>query len=135
MKKFARFLMLFTLLLLLGSGIGFAQEQIEHFSRTYYIIRIAPHQMGYRVVYQTEAGLPFETFMPIDWFVEAGGRASIQRRWDRSAPFMQVFWQNGELSHFRMVVAPTFDHPSWSVFPHNIDPIAAFNVDSLQLHY
>jgi hypothetical protein len=135
MKLLTKVFVLFAVLLFLGSGISFAQEQTQHFSRTFYILRIAPHQMGYRVIYQTEAGLPFETFMPINWFVEAGGKASIQRRWDRSAPFMQVFWQNGELSHFRLVLAPTFDHPSWGTFPQGIDPVAVFNVDTLQLHY
>ena len=135
MKLFTKLFVLIAILLFLGSGIGFGQEQIQHFTRTFYILRIAPHQMGYRVIYQTEAGLPFETFMPIDWFVEAGGKATIQRRWDRSAPFMQVFWQNGELSHFRLVLAPTFDHPSWGTFPQGIDPVAVFNVETLQLHY
>lgn len=118
--------------LLFAGSIG-AQEAL--YSKAYYVIRVAPHNLGYRVVYQTEQGEPAVTYLPIEWFRTAAGKATIIRGWDRSAPYMQVFWKDGNFSHLRLFVVPTYDHPSWGVIPGNVDPASAFNVDELLLHY
>jgi hypothetical protein len=125
----------FLLLLGIAGFLSAQEQQTSHFSRTYYITKIAPHQLGYRVIYLTEAGTPFVTYLPMEWFSSAGGKASLQFRWETSAPYMQVFWQNGEFSHMRIVVPPTYDDPSWGVVPASIDATTSFAVDTLVLHY
>ena len=135
MNRFVKFAIFFFLLTLIPMVSLSAFEDSEHFSRTFFVIRVAPHNLGYRVIYQTEAGNPVVTYLPIEWFRAAGGRATIQHMWHPSGPHMQVFWRNGEFSHLRLVVAPNFEHSSWSVVPASVDVETAFNVDTLILHY
>lgn len=131
-----RFLVACLLLSIALAGLS-AQtaEEPEHFSKTYYVLRIAPHELGYRVIYMTDRGQPEVTYLPMSWFRSAAGKASIYYRWEDSVPYMQVYWLDGEFSHVRLVVPPTFNHPSWSVVPASVDAESAFDVDTLVLHY
>ena len=128
-------LVLAALLFLSGMSVSAQEAESSYYSRTLYVLRVAPHNLGYRVVYQTEQGTPFATYLPIEWFSNAAGKAAIIYEWDDSAPYMMVYWKDGEFSHLRLFVPPTFDDPAWSVIPPSVDAESEFNVETLRLHF
>jgi len=116
---------------------AFSQESEDTtmYSRTFFILKITPHNLGYRVVYQTESGGAKATYIPLEWFKGSVNKAQMLYLYDRSGSYMQVFWKDGEFSHVRITVPPNLNAPVWGVLPATVDASSAVAVDTLNLQY
>jgi hypothetical protein len=109
---------------ILGGSL-FAQQNSHVFkdSEYYYhnvpIERIFAHRLGFIVLYRTGKLQQFaRTFIPEEWFREAGGRAELIRLGSGSEwPSMTVFYKDGEFSHVRLRVRRHRGHETWGVVP------------------
>ena len=117
------------LTVLVACGSLFAQAQVQrnpseyHFF-TVHIERIYAHRLGFVVVYRSGPHGMARSFIPADWFQEAGGRAEmIPMRAGTAWPSMTVFHHQGEFSHVRLRVRRDRNHVTWGVVPFtaNID--------------
>ncbi|WP_052078571.1 hypothetical protein [Spirochaeta lutea] len=138
-KKVPVFIVL--LVVMLGvPALGAAQEtgigaESSYFAKTFYILKIAPHTEGYRVTYLTTAGKSAVTYLPINWFTSAAGKAELIESLNPSVPYMDVYWQDGEFSHLRLFVNPDYNDPSWIAFPSGVNAQEEFATETLVLHY
>jgi hypothetical protein len=114
------------------TGIG---ARSEFFAKTFYILKIAPHNLGYRVNYLTTGGQSAVTYLPIEWFTAAAGKAELIESNGAEVPYMTIFWKNGEFSHLRLFVVPNYGDPSWAAFPSGVNPEEEFAIDTLALHF
>jgi hypothetical protein len=113
-KKIALILLLVTVL----GGLAAAQESESHmYARTVFIERIYPSTDGYRIDYRRSNSIYMASaYIPIDWFGGPGADARLVFSDDRAAPFMTVYWLDGEFHHLVLVVRRERGHISWG--PH-----------------
>jgi len=116
-----------TIFLSVGARVAAqdADDDAGFYARSFFVHRIFPNQRGYRVQYWTDSGAPAETFLPIEWFRQAGGRGVFVEGNSPAYPFMQVFWRNGEFQHVRLHVRSNMSHESWGrwIAPDNVDEL------------
>ncbi|MCL2382404.1 MAG: hypothetical protein FWC64_12600 [Treponema sp.] len=114
-----------TVLAVLFVGGSLSAQQPAHVIReseysyfTVHIERIYVHRLGFVVFYRRGAHHFAHTFIPEEWFTEAGGRGELIRMRSGTAwPTMTVFYRNGEFSHVRLRVRRNRMHQTWGVVP------------------
>ncbi len=144
MKRLLAILVLFSIMLLTVASLG-AQNQAapaaeykdkELYIKTFYIQRVYPHSLGYKVDYMTTSGGLATTYVPIKWFYKLGGKAELVSDTSRSTPYMEIVYAEKKFSHVRLFLYPSFDHISWgSIRAGGPDLTDKFNVEELQLVY
>jgi len=77
------------------------------------IVKIYPHRLGYRVVYEKNTLDLHHIHVPLEWFREAGGKAHIVWGQDPAYPYLSVFWKDGEFSHIRLYLDEARDPRIW----------------------
>ena len=93
--------------------------------------RISIHSLGYRSEFFTNDLRRVAVYMPNRWFTAAAGQGEIVYSEHASAPYMEVYYLNGEFSYVRLVVQRDFAHPTWEVLPNTPEMTANFeSVDS-----
>jgi hypothetical protein len=129
MKRF-----IFALVVLAVVSPVFAQNNSNASSNLYYINvrveRIYPSGEGYIVQYQKSNGQFATIGIPMDWFIDAAGRAELLllppgANW----PTMSVFFDGGEFSHLRLYVHRVKGHKTWGVVPQGADLSRFFSED------
>ena len=110
-------------------------EDVSLQAVTVLVRRVFPHSLGYVVVYDRSDLFAGEVHLPNRWFTDAGGKAEIIRTHHRSAPYMTVFYMDGEFSHVRLFVQDNPAHVSWGALPSNVDLSAAFAAETLEIDY
>lgn len=123
-------------LVLLGATLG-AQETEDStvFPVTVPVLQVYQHQLGYWAVYQKSDLTPGQAFLPFAWFNEATGQGEVQFVNHRSAPYMTVFYRDGEFSHVRLVVPSNRQSRAWRAVPSGLDLTQEFNIDTLELEF
>lgn len=133
-------LLAFCVLLVAGVATISAQEAGANGRSTYFvkslvITQVAMGDNGYRVTYRNGAGQLHYAYIPHDWFSETAGRGEQIRTWNKAAPYMDVYYQDGQFSHVRLFLIPTFDHVSWTVLSDQDDTEANFSSEELVINY
>ncbi|SIP96502.1 hypothetical protein SAMN05920897_1027 [Alkalispirochaeta americana] len=118
---------------------AFAQDQggadSSLLAMTVQVQRVYPHRLGYKVIYSRSDLYPGVVYMPGRWFTEAAGKAEIIYTSHPSAPYLTVFYRNGEVSHLRLVVQSSRTHRTWGALPSSQDPRDAFESDEFRIVY
>ncbi len=132
MKKLV--LATFVVLLVLSAS-AFAQETPRPFVRTFYLDAVYEHREGWMVTYRTSDLRLAETYLPAEWFMTAGGRGEMIYTHSTNAPYMDVYWLDGQFSHIRLFVPVNRNHPTWRVLPSASGVADRFAVDEPVLRY
>ena len=120
MKKITLLVVLAALII---GGPLFAQQSSKYKESEYYyfnvpIEKIYSYRLGYIVIYRKGINQMARTYLPYDWFSEAGGKGELVglgsgKEW----PSMTVYYKSGEFSHVRLRVRRHKSHASWGVVP------------------
>ncbi len=102
---------------------------------TVQVQRVYPHRLGYKVIYSRSDLYPGVVHIPGRWFTEAAGKAEIIYTSHPSAPYLTVFYRNGEVSHLRLFVHSNRAHRTWGALPSSQDPREAFESDEFRIVY
>ncbi len=106
-----------------------AEDDTQLYARSFRIARIDAHEMGYRVLYHQDSGRLSVTYFPHEWFSRADGAGRLYMEVNRSVPFMEVFWKDGEFSHVKVYAHRDMGHPTWQRWRPDEDPTEYFDVD------
>ena len=112
-------------------------DEPRHYVRTIPLERVFMHSAGYKVVYRTSRLEIAETYIPAAWFgqrPDARGQLLFTNR--RAAPYLQMYYLDGEFSYVRLVVRGTA-HPTWGLLPNRPEELQRFNAvgDQLRIRY
>lgn len=109
------------------------RRESEYFVHTIYLNQVFRHSMGFKVTYTAE-NLDFEqVYLPASWFRKAAGQGELVETNSRSAPYMDVYYRDGEFSHVRLFVRRNQSHPSWGRLEDEPNAAERFDVDTLEL--
>jgi hypothetical protein len=134
----------FAAILAAGSPLFAQQNSREGQESDYYYINISlekifPYRAGYIVQYRKggTVGRIATTYLPIEWFTYAGGKAEIVKLpRGRGWPSMSVYYKDGEFSHVRLYVHAMHSHSTWGNVPQTVNVDDRFqNVDTIQLEF
>ncbi len=109
------------------------REQIQ--TLTIPILKVYPHRLGYKVVYNRTDLYPTVAYLPGRWFTAAAGKGEIMYSEHPSVPYMTIIWQNNEFDHVRLVVHTDRTHRSWGALPSDADLREEFQVETLDLQF
>ena len=110
------------LLVLLALVAGFAgAQQAEDliddpssmFVRTIFLDTVYTHKLGFKVTYTADDYTRQALYLPQGWFTQAGSQGQLVSTYSDAAPYMDVFYDNGEFSHVRVYVPANRDHIAW----------------------
>lgn len=125
MKKIA-----LVLILVLTATVFASARESDLYVKTLYVERVYVTSLGYRIDYRTESSLVLRTsYLPLEWFGGPGAQARIASIQDNTVPYVQVFWDETEFSHFVLYVHRNQDHPSWGNLQITPAMESAFQVD------
>jgi hypothetical protein len=134
-----RSLLLVFVGLMVFSGHLIAQEQetdeAAFAAVTVYVQQIFPHSRGFMVTYNRSDLYRGEVFLPGSWFTAAAGRAEMVYSNHPSAPYMTVFFENGEFSHLRLFAHANPGDRSWGALPSGQDFEEEFSVETLEMQF
>ncbi len=118
---------------------GQKEKKFEKESEFYYynvpILKIAPHKLGYYIIYRRSNLRTGEMFIPKEWLDRRDQRAVLNRTEDNIRPYVSVFFKNGEFDHVKMVVARDIKHPTWGVLQVGSLYDEKFKAETLNLEY
>lgn len=112
-----------------------AENSSVYYVKSLVINQIAIGDYGYRVTYLNGRGKLHDAYLPHEWFSAAAGKGEQIETWSKSAPYMEVFYEDGAFSHVRVFVIPTYDHISWTVLRDDDDVEANFAAETLEINY
>jgi hypothetical protein len=125
MKKFS-LLVLLVLVFSLGFPL-FAQQKRQFKESDYYYVsvpieKIYSYRNGYIVVYRKGVNQMARTYLPLEWFADAAGKAEqIVLGSGRAWPYLTIYYKAGEFSHIRVYVRRERSHETWGVVPMNLN--------------
>jgi flagellar biosynthesis protein FliQ len=129
-----------VVLLALVAGVAVAQQaadQIDNKSsmyvRTVFLDTIYTHRLGFKVTYTADDYSRQTVYLPQNWFTEAGGQGQMVSTSSEAAPYMSVFYDNGEFSHVRLFVPRNRDHIAWESLEDIEGEADNFNVETVSL--
>lgn len=133
MKKVA----LVLLLVVLAAMVAPAQAaDADIYVVTLYIEQVYATSFGYRIDYRRPNSLMMATaYLPLDWF---GGTDSVARLVysdDRAIPFINVFFEDGEISHVVLYVHRSQNHLSWGTIPNPENLAANFELEQPEFQF
>jgi hypothetical protein len=140
MKKIS---LLVLLVLLFGLGLPlFAQEKRQFKESEFYYVsvpieKIYAYRNGYVVVYRKGVNQLARTYLPLEWFSNAGGKAEqIALGSGRAWPYLTIYYKSGEFSHIRVYVRREINHETWGVVPLNTNIDEYFEgVEEIKLEF
>jgi hypothetical protein len=135
-KKVALVLLLVFAVSMFAATQDAAQESDLYVS-TLYIEKVYATTLGYRIDYRRQSSLLLATsYLPLEWF---GGPGSLARlvysNTDGAVPFINVFWENGEISHVVLYVDRNVNDLSWGSMELTDAIRAEFDVDQPQFTF
>jgi len=133
-----RIVILIVTLVVMVAGFPVAQEQEQNneselFVHTVYLNQVFRHRLGFKVTYTAENLDYKEVYIPTSWFTQAAGKGELIETSSKSAPYMDVYFQNGEFSHVRLFVKDNPFHVTWGRLEDEPNAEEKFNTDTLEL--
>ncbi len=135
----SRIAMVIVLLALVGGVVAAQQaaDQIDNKSsmyvRTVFLDTIYTHKLGFKVTYTDVDYSRKSVYLPQNWFTEAGGQGQMVSTYSEAAPYMSVFYNNGEFSHVRLFVPTDRNDIAWESLQDGQREADNFNVDTVSL--
>jgi hypothetical protein len=127
---------------MLPAATAAAQEQQEAgeneanlYVATVYVNRVYTHRLGYKVLYQQQDLSLGEVYLPNSWFSKAAGRAELINTRSTAAPYMEIYYNNGEFAYVRLYVRRNPNHVSWGSLRPGEAPEEAFDQETLNISY
>ncbi|MFO7780482.1 MAG: hypothetical protein R6W94_02540 [Spirochaetia bacterium] len=131
-------ILIVAMLVVMVAGFSVAQEQqelneSELFVHTVYLNQVFRHRLGFKVTY-TAANLDYkQVYIPTSWFTQAAGKGELIETASKSAPYMDVYYRDGEFSHLRLFVRDNPFHVTWGRLEDEPNAEENFNRDTLEL--
>ncbi|MFW6223710.1 MAG: hypothetical protein ACOC4A_02360 [Spirochaetota bacterium] len=131
-------ILIVTMLLVMVAGFSVAQDrqesnESEFFVHTIYLNQVFRHRLGFKVTY-TASNLDFkEAYIPTSWFNRAADKGELIETSSQSAPYMDIYYRNGEFSHVRLFVRDNPFHVTWGRLEDEPNAEEKFNRDTLEL--
>jgi hypothetical protein len=130
-----------AIIMVMVAGFSVAQEQQEeqqdnearYFVHTVYLNQVFRHRLGFKVTYTAENLDYKEVYLPTSWFTQAAGKGEIIRTSSKSAPYMDVYYAEGEFSHVRLFVRENPFHVTWGRLGDEPNVEEKFNKETLEL--
>ncbi len=138
MKKF---LILAALILVCAAFVGaqqFSEEKTsEFYVKSVPIIKVYPHNLGYRVIYMRSSLELADFYVPLEWFYGAAGKGELVFGRQSEYPFFSIYWKGTEFDHIRMYLQKDLNHPSWGHMSAAVSNAARanFDVETLELEF
>ncbi len=135
----SRIALLIVMLFAVG-GIVAAQQASDlidnrsnMFVHTIYLDTVYTHALGYKVTYRGDDYSRRAIYLPQNWFTQAGAKGQLVSTRSDAAPYMTVFFTEGEFSHVRLYVPNNRDHIAWEILrEENLEE--EFNVETVSLN-
>ena len=119
-----------VLLLLIGVSMFVAAAESEFYVKTLYIEKVYPHELGYKIEYRRSNSMYLaEAYLPLEWFGRPDSPAKLVYANDRSVPFINVYWRNGEFDHLVLFVHSSYGDLSWGSLERPGETAAGFCLD------
>ena len=131
-------ILIVVILAVMVVGLSGAQEtqttkDSELFVHTIYLNQVFRHRLGFKVTYTAE-NLDFEeVYIPSSWFTSAASKGELVETDSKSAPYMDVYYRNGEFSHVRLFVRDNPSHVSWGRLTDEPNAEEKFSAEALDL--
>ena len=112
-------------------------KESEYYYYNVPIEKIYVYRLGYMVLYRKGVNQMAKTYLPAEWFTDAGGKGELigipgGKEW----PSMTVYYKSGEFSHVRLRVRREKAHESWGVVPLNLNIDDYFkNIEEVKLEF
>lgn len=130
MKKVAFFLVLVIGVSVFASAQA-TNDESELYVTTLYVEKVYPSTLGYRIDYRRQSSLLLATsYLPLDWFGGPDAIGKLVYADDRAVPFVNVFWRDGEISHFVLYVDRNINALSWGSLPTTEGLESRFDLES-----
>lgn len=125
-----------VLVLVFAISMFAAAQESELYVTTLYIEKIYPSTLGYRIDYRRLSSLMLSTsYLPLDWFGGPEAIAKLVYANDRSVPFINIFWREGEISHMVLYVDRNVNALSWGSFRSTEGLADRFAIDEPQFQF
>ncbi len=122
-------------LLFIAGIISVAADESEMYVKSVHIVKVYPHQKGYRIVYM-KSGLDLGvTYFPIEWFYGAASKGEVIYGNDPTYPYMSIFWKNGEFHHVRLYLEENKSAQSWGDFANPQNIAGRFDIETLEMEF
>jgi hypothetical protein len=120
----------------------FAQDFSEGRESGYFYVnvpieKVYPYRKGYVIQYRKGVNQMARTYLPIEWFEEAGGKGDLLYLGPgNSWPYLTVYYKDGDFSHVRLYLRKDRAHASWGNIALGVNIDDRFeNVDDLKLEF
>ncbi len=102
---------------------------------TVQVQRVYPHRLGYKVTYDRSDVSQGTVYLPNRWFTGAAAQAEMVFTRHPAAPYMTLYYFDGEFSHLRLVVQSDRSNVMWGALStgENIDD--QFSRETLEFRY
>jgi hypothetical protein len=123
------------LLLLVLMAASLPADESKLFVVTRHITKIYVHRLGFRVLYQkTDMDLA-DFYVPISWFDDADGKATLVKGTDSSYPFFSIYWEAGNFHSIRIYAKSNLADKTWGDLPHRDGIDDLFANDEIELDF
>jgi hypothetical protein len=122
-------------LLFIAGIISVTADESEMFVKSMHIVKVYPHQKGYRIVYM-KSGLDIGvTYFPMEWFYGAANKGEVIYGKDPAYPYMSIFWKNGEFHHVRLYLEESKNAQSWGDIDNPQAIEGNFDIETLEIEF
>lgn len=119
-----------VLLLVIGTSLVVSAQESGFYVKTLYIEKVYPHELGYKIEYRRpNSMLLASAYLPMDMFGRPDSPGRLAYANDRSVPFVNVYWENGEFHHLVLFVHSSYQHISWGSLGRSEAVAARFDID------
>ncbi|MDA3849827.1 MAG: hypothetical protein PF447_00990 [Spirochaetaceae bacterium] len=127
MKKI---LFILSLLAIMASFTLTAEtRESEFYSVDLMVVSVAPHPLGYKVVYYDKYAQLHDLYIPLEWFQSnPAGIAQIVYGAEKTYPYLTLYYKNAVLDHLRLYVFSNQNDPTWSTLSRQMDLSDEFDV-------
>jgi hypothetical protein len=125
-----------VLVLVIAVSTFAAAQESDLYVTTLYVEKVYPTTLGYRIDYRRQSSLLLATsYLPLDWFggPEALGRLVYAD--DNAVPFINVFFRDGEVSHFVLYVDRNINSLTWGSLASTDGLEARFNLERPEFRF
>lgn len=113
----------------------FGENEANLFVATVFVNRVLTHRLGYKVLYQRQDLSLGEAYLPSSWFRSAAGKAELISTISTSAPYMEIYYRDGEFAYVRLYVRRDRTHISWGSLTPQEANAEDFNQEVLNISY
>lgn len=109
--------LLTTIVLLLSITVLSSASTSPYYTKSVVVVKVYPHKLGFKVLYMANDLQVKEIYLPNTLFEqqEEGGRerSKVFKGYDKTYPYLTVFWKDGEFSHVKLYLKPDYSDVTW----------------------